>query len=67
MSPDRIRRGLLIGGGGAPETLPAGPCVGETLGSVKDPPCSDDVGGGSAMTPPASAGTGADSGAREVE
>ncbi len=40
----------------------------DTLGSVKDPPCTDgepEFGGG--MAPPASAGPGADNGGRNVE
>jgi hypothetical protein len=66
MNPDRICRGLLVGGG-ASEMLPAGPSTGEPLGTVKDPPCTGELGGGSGMSPPASAGTGADNGARDVE
>ena len=66
MNPDRICRGLFIRGG-ASETLPAGPSDVDTLGSVKDPPCTDELGGGSGMSPPASAGAGADNGGSDVE
>jgi hypothetical protein len=66
MNPDRICRGLLVRGG-ASETLPAGPSAGDILGSVKDPPCTDELGGGSGMSPPASAGAGADSGGMDDE
>jgi hypothetical protein len=50
---------------GASETLPAGRFAVETFGSEKEPPCSGEPGAG--MTPPASAGAGADNGGRYVE
>jgi hypothetical protein len=66
MNQDRIFRGLLVRSG-ASEMLPAGPSAGDVLGSVKDPPCTDELGGGSGISPPASAGAGADSGGTDVE
>lgn len=74
MKLDRICCGLLKRGG-ASETLPGGPCpcVGGTLGNLKDPPCTDELGAplpdelGPGKTPPASAGPGADNGGRNAE
>lgn len=66
MKKERICRGGSIEG--ASEALPAGPFEVETLGSVKGPPCiGEPAEPGSGMTPPASAGPGADSGGRYVE